>query len=97
MKASKKKYELVVVLNPKTEEKDKIFKKISTFLKGHDFSMENKNHIGLKDLVYKIDNCDKGDFWGLELNGEKGLKLNELNVLLNREKNIIRYLILKKE
>jgi len=97
MKASKKKYELVVVLDPKTEEKDKIFKKISTFLKGQDFAVEDKNHIGLKDLIYKIDDCEKGDFWGLELSGEKGLKLDELNVLLNREKNIIRYLILKKE
>lgn len=97
MKGKKNKYDLVVVFNPKTEEKDKNFKKIATWLEGQGFSIDKKNHLGLKDLVYEIDENTKGDFWGLELSGEKGLKLNELNVLLNREINIIRYLILKKE
>lgn len=97
MKGKKYKYELVVVFDPKTEEKDKNFKKVSTWLNGQGFSIDEKNHIGLKDFIYEIEKFDKGDFWGLVLSGEKGLKLNELNVLLNREKNIIRYLILKKE
>ena len=97
MKAKKITYELVVVLNPKTEKKEEIFKKVSTWLEGQDIKIDDKKHLGLKDLVYKIENHEKGDFWTLDLSTEKGLKLDDLNVFLNREKNIIRYLILKKE
>lgn len=97
MKDKKYKYDLVIVFNPKTAEKDKNFKKITTWLEDQGVSVDKKTHLGLKDLVYEIDKNSKGDFWRLELNEGKRLKLNELNVLLNREINIIRYLILKKE
>ena len=97
MKGKKYKYQLVVVLNPKVEEKEKVFSKISAWLEGHKVELEKKDHFGLKDLIYEIEDNKKGDFWIMDLISEGALKLNELNVLLNRENNIIRYLILKKE
>lgn len=56
-----------------------------------------KNHLGLKDLVYKIKDLEKGDFWVVELESEKPVQLKEINLFLNRENNIIRYLILNKK
>jgi ribosomal protein S6 len=53
--------------------------------------------LGLKDLAYEIEKNNKGDFWTIDLSSESPIKLKEFNLLLNRESNIIRYLILKKE
>ena len=97
MKEKTYKYQLVVVLNPKTEDKDKVIKKISTWLEAKEVKIDKKDHLGLKELVYQIEKNDKGDFWVMDLISVNPLKLNEFNVLLNRETNIIRYLILKKE
>ena len=97
MKEKKYKYQLVLVLNPKTEEKENVFKKVSSWLESHGVEVEKKDHMGLKELVYEIKDNKSGDFWVLDLESLTTLKLNELNVLLNRENNIIRYLILKKE
>jgi len=97
MKEKKYKYQLVLVLNPKTEEKEVVFKKVSAWLEDHKVEIEKKDHMGLKELVYEIKDNNKGDFWILDLISSSSIQLNELNVLLNRENNIIRYLILKKE
>ena len=53
--------------------------------------------MGLKELVYEIGKNSKGDFWTMDLTSESPIKQKDLNLLLNREPNIIRYLILKKE
>jgi len=55
------------------------------------------DHMGQKDLAYEINKNFKGDFWVYNLTSKSPLKLKEFNLLLNRESNIIRYLILKKE
>jgi len=96
MKGKKYQYQMVVVLNPKTEDKEKVFKKITTWLEGRKTTAD-QDHMGLKELAYEIEGLDKGDFWVFDLESESPLKLKELNLLLNRETNIIRYLILKKE
>jgi len=98
MKEKKHNYQLVLVLNPKLEDKETVFKKVSAWLEGHKVEIEKKDHMGIKELVYEIKGNSKGDFWVLDLvSSTTDIKLNELNVLLNRETNIIRYLILKKE
>lgn len=97
MKEKKYKYQLVLVLNPKTESKETVLKKITDWLVGRDVEVEKKDHMGVKELVYEIKENKNGDFWIFDLTSLNTLKLNELNVLLNRENNIIRYLILKKE
>ena len=96
MKGNKYQYQLVVVLNPKTEEKDKVLAKVTDWLEKNKIE-STSNHTGLKELVYEINKNTKGDFWVYDLISESPIKLKEFNLLLNREVNIIRYLILKKE
>lgn len=97
MKEKTYKYQLVVVFDPKTENKEKVLEKVFAWLEGQGAEVEKKDHFGLKELVYEIKGNNKGDFWVMDVKSTKTLKLNEFNVLLNRENNIIRYLILKKE
>lgn len=96
MKGKKNQYQLILVLNPKIEDKENILKKITTWLETKKVEF-NQVHLGLKELVYEIKKNTKGDFWSLDLDSELPIKLKEFNLLLNRESNIIRYLILKKE
>ncbi len=96
MKGNKYQYQLVVVLNPKAEEKDKVLSKVTGWLEKNKIE-STSDHVGLKELVYEINKNTKGDFWVYELTSESPVKLKEFNLLLNRESNIIRYLILKKE
>lgn len=96
MKGNKYLYQLILVLNPKIEDKDSILKKITTWLETKKAGV-NQVHMGMKELAYEIEKNTKGDFWSLDLNSETPIKLKEFNLLLNREPNIIRYLILKKE
>jgi ribosomal protein S6 len=96
MKEKKYLYQLIVVLNPKTEEKEKVLKKATDWLENNKVEV-SQDHMGLKDLAYEINKNTKGDFWVMELTCTSPLKIKEFNLLLNRESNIIRYLILKKE
>ncbi len=97
MKGSNKyQYQMVTVLNPKTEDKDKTLNKMFSWIENNKAEITNKDHMGSKDLVYKIGDQSKGDFWVFDVEASEPLKLKELNLLLNRETNVIRYLILKK-
>ena len=96
MKEKKYQYQLVVVLGPKTEDKNKVLAKVTDWLEKNKIK-STEDHMGLKELAYEIDKNSKGDFWVYELTSESPIKLKEFNLLLNRESNIIRYLILKKE
>jgi ribosomal protein S6 len=96
MKGNKSSYQLIVVLGPKTENKEKVLAKVTDWFSKNKIE-SSSNHMGLKDLVYEINKETKGDFWVYELTSELPIKLKEFNLLLNRESNIIRYLILKKE
>ena len=96
MKGNKNQYQLILVLNPKVEDKENILKKITTWLETKKVEF-NQVHLGLKELAYEIQKNSKGDFWSLDVSSQLPIKLKEFNLLLNRESNIIRYLILKKE
>lgn len=98
MKESNYKYEVIVVLNPKAEskEKEKSIGVIEAKIAEMKFEVENREDMGTKSLAYKIKGLDKGDFWCFHVGGKNPIKLNEFNLFLNRESNIIRYLILKK-
>ena len=96
MKERKYNYQLVVVLAPKTDEKEKVLTKVTGWLEKNKIESA-ENHMGLKELAYEINKNDKGDFWVYDLTTELPIKLKEFNLMLNRESNIIRYLILKKE
>jgi ribosomal protein S6 len=98
MKDTKNNYQLVVVFDPKTEEKDKekINKKIEDILAENKAEIVKKDKVGLKSLAYKIKTFDKGDFWIWDLAAAKPFNVKEFNLFLNREPSIIRYLVLKK-
>jgi len=98
MKDKKYKYQIVSVLSPKTEEKEKeaVLAKISGWIDDVKGKVVSKNRLGMIDLVYKIKDFEKGDFWIFEAESEKPMQLKDFNLFLNREPNIIRYLILKK-
>ena len=89
-------YEVTVVFAPKTEEKttEMVFSKLEALLIAA--NLEKKDHMGSKELAYPIEGNKKGDFWILTLTADKSLKFNEVNLFLNRETSVIRYLIIKK-
>jgi len=95
MKGSKYKYQIILVLNPKTEDKEKVLTKAYSWLESKKAEILNKDHMGLKDLAYEIKDYNNGDFWVLDVESKESLKVKEFNLLLDREINIIRYLILK--
>ena len=75
---------------------DKQVKKINDTVTEFGGKVNLTDKIGRKKLAYEIQKLDKGDFWVLDLESEETLKIKEFNLLLDRETNIIRYLILKK-
>lgn len=95
---NKRDYQLVLVLDPKiTPKKGQV---VRDRLKAEMDKMKGVKaakgkHEGLKSLVYNIGGFDKGDFWTFDIDSQDGLKLDKLNVFLNRQKEVIRYLILK--
>ncbi len=95
MKGNKYQYQIILVLSPKTEDKEKVLAKAYSWLEANNAEISNKDHMGLKDLAYEIKKQDKGDFWVLDINSKEPLKIKDFNLLLDRETNIIRYLILK--
>ncbi len=95
MKENKYQYQIILVLNPKTEDKEKVLAKAYSWLESNNVEISNKDHMGLKDLAYEIKDNNKGDFWVLDVNSKEPLKIKEFNLLLDREINVIRYLILK--
>lgn len=94
MKGNKNNYQLILVLNPKVEDKEGVLNKVTTWLNTNKVEI-SQDHLGLKELAYEIEKNVKGDFWALNLTSDSPIKMKELNLLLNREPNIIRYLILK--
>ncbi len=97
MKSTKNKYQVVIVLSPVMKEKDRVvlLDKLKARIEKEGVKVKKMENQGLKSLAYEINGYDKGDFWLFDVRGRDGLKLDELNVFLNREAGIIRYLVLK--
>lgn len=98
MKENKNKYQFVLVFNPKAESEavEKIIKKVGAFLEEKGASIAKKESQGMKELAYEVAGFRKGNFQLLDVEGDNPIKLTEINLFLNRESNVIRYLILKK-
>ena len=97
MKSTKNKYQVVIVLSPVMKEKDRVIllDKIKARIEKEGVKVKKMVGQGTKSLVYEISGYEKGDFWTFDVRGRDGLKLDELNIFLNRESGIIRYLVLK--
>ena len=98
MKDTNYKYEVIVVLNPKAESKDKekTIKAIEDKISGMDFSIDSRDNLGNKDLAYEVKGQNRGDFWIFNISGKNPIKLSEFTLFLNRDLSVIRYIILKK-
>ncbi|MFZ2153073.1 MAG: 30S ribosomal protein S6 [Microgenomates group bacterium] len=97
MKGKINKYQMVLVFAPKTESKttEGVIAKVSAFLDSVKAEISKKDNLGTKELVYPIQKHRKGDFWELTIESEKPVKVTDINIFLNREVSVIRYLILK--
>lgn len=98
MASKKYTYQVVLVFNSSATDKQKeeVLGKIETLISNSNASLTQKDHLGTKLLVYKIKNESSGDFWDLTMEAQKPVKVRDLNIFLNREGCIIRYLVLKK-
>ena len=97
MKDHKHKYQIILILEPKLEDKSKksVMKKVTDWLESKGVEIIKNENLGVKELVYAIKGFNKGDFWEIEIGVEKPIGYREFNLLLDREAKIIRYLILK--
>lgn len=91
-------YQMVLVFSAKIEEKNRnlVFDKLEEMITKFGGSVDKKDHSGPKSFEYEIKKLNKGDFWDWTISSKTAMKINEINLFLNREPNIIRYLILKK-
>jgi ribosomal protein S6 len=90
-------YQIVLVLAPKTAEKDRetLFAKLEEMVVAAGAKVEAKESLGVKELVYDIKKNSKGEFWSWKVESGKSFGIKEINLFLNRQTSIIRYLILK--
>lgn len=93
----KKKYELILIFVSGTSKKEikEAVSGLKLILDKEKAVIKKEENLGSMDLKYHIKKQDKGDFWVLQLESEKGLGSEKLSVYLEREKRIIRYLFLK--
>lgn len=89
-------YEIVAVLSPKLDDKDKESTLVKIEKNLTAAGEVKRDHFGVKELVYKIKEMSKGDFYVFNVEAKKPVVLKEINLFLNREPNVIRYLVLKK-
>lgn len=92
-------YQVIVVFNPKAEEKnkEKVLSKLGVVLTAVEATVDSKEQLGTKELAYLIKNHNKGDFWKLKVKSFRPIDIKEINSYLNRETEVIRYLILKEK
>lgn len=94
----KNNYQVIVEFSPKADEKTKqpVLEKINKWFETNSAEVVKTEHLGNKELAYKIQNFEKADFWELSVESTKPVKLTEANIFLNRDPQVIRYLVLKK-
>ncbi len=98
MKTNKNAYQLVIVFLPKTAEKDKegVLAKVKELTEKLGAKVDKTVDMGTKELSYMIKKQNKGEFTEVTISSEVSFKYDEINLYLNREVNVIRYLVLKK-
>lgn len=92
--ATKQKYEIVLEFSPKAEEK--VVGAVAEQFKKFGWKDGKMEHLGVKLLAYPIAEQMKADFWVFEVSGKAEVTFKEINLYLNRNTDIIRYLVLKK-
>ncbi len=91
-------YELAVEFLPTLPEKTKntVWTGLMAFLDAMKISLGKQENMGVKELAYPIAGSRKAELIVCPMECAKPIDTKTISVYLNREANIIRYLILKK-
>jgi len=91
-------YQIIVVLDPKLESKaqDAVLKSVTGWISEAGGTTKKPKELGKKTLDYEVAKNTTGEFYEFTVESEKGLQTKDMNLYLNREVSIIRYLVLKK-
>lgn len=89
-----KNYELITVLSPKAEATAS--EEVKKLLTQFGWEVTGEENMGSKKLAYQIKKFDKGNYWVWSLATKKAIDHKALDLTLNRNNNIIRYLLIKK-
>ncbi len=88
-------YTLVVVTPPALKDEKKLLLAVKTELKKAGAGKINLSFWGTREFAYPIKKAKRGRYHFFDFSAG-AFKANELNIFLNREKNIYRYLLLRK-
>jgi len=93
----RRKYEFILVFVPGTDKKKikEVLSGLKEILTEEKVSVKKEENFGSMDLRYSINKQDRGDFWVLHLESKGGFRSDKANVYLERDKRVIRYLLLK--
>jgi len=92
-----KKYEFVFLTRPglKKKQQEEIFSALEKEVKGAGGKIEKKEDWGKKRLAYSIAEGKDAFFWIWRLSFEKAVNFSSFHIFLNREREVIRYLLLR--
>ncbi len=92
-----KKYQLVVVTPVlPTKKLEKVKAAVKEALVKEGAKVKEIESWGIKDFAYPIEKFKKGAYWIYHFQSPS-FQSNKFNVFLNRQKEVIRYLLLKEE
>jgi len=91
-------YELVLVLPPNlpAKEQEVLLKRLKEELKKSGAKVVKEEKWGKKALAYQIEGYQAGVYFCWQVSFSTSPSLKEINLYLKREKNILRYLWVKK-
>lgn len=87
-------YEVVIMFAEDTPKKEHqaVLKDVEAWLVTKSLSITKTEELGKKELVYEINKCREAFYYVLSVEGKK-TNVSELNILLNRDKRVLRYLL----
>ncbi len=96
-KAKKWKYEFIFILPPNLEKKDQasLLKRVEGEIAKAKGVVDKQNDWGLKTLAYLIKNQAEGQYFVWEVSFAENPLLREVDLFLNREDQMLRYLWIK--
>ena len=92
-----KKYEFVFLTRPdlKGKKQKEIFSALEQEIKKAGGKINKREKWGEKNLVYPINKETRASFWVWQLSFEKVVKFSSFYTFINREDEVIRYLLLR--
>ena len=94
--ANNKKYELIFLISPKmaADKSEVIFSSLKEQIKNIGGKINQQEEMGVRKLAYEIDDKKEAAFFVWQIEFDKSPKISSLNLFINREAGIMRYLFL---